>query len=92
MSERMTQDEIRRRNIERFGTANICADCDREWFSSDAEQHRPACPCDPANVVVSREDLADALNALDMWNNNHGNSTPECAQRLWSALYKEPTP
>ena len=62
MTRRMTLEEIRDRCD--YGDGD-CSMCFGDLLDThEPETHRPGCPCDPQNVVVSREVLAQAYAAL----------------------------
>lgn len=59
----MTQEELRKRHVGTVGVFGQCAECYGAWQPLEPEAHRTGCPCDPQNVVVSREVL-DRIAAI----------------------------
>lgn len=95
MSDRLTQKELRDWSIMAWDDTHIkCQMCGEHstGLPSKPEHHRPGCPCDKGNVVVSRELLRDML--VQVFGDDCPDGTTICKYHdaLRAALGEEPAP
>lgn len=50
----MVQAKLRKIRLIVGRASTVCAECLDQWETSEAEHHQPGCPCDKANIIITR--------------------------------------